>query len=141
MNDRNLVRGLFLVATSLMFGIASLRYPLGELSSAGPGLFPLMVSSLLLLIGVMTVVRSRFIERHHIAFDFRNIAVILGSLCGFAVVSEYINMIAGITAMVFLASIAGTAKYSIARNAKIAAGLVIVALAFQKLLGFNLALY
>jgi hypothetical protein len=42
--------------------------------------------------------------------------------------------------MVFCASFAGTG-YSVVRNLKIAAGLVAVALAFQKLLGFNLPLY
>jgi hypothetical protein len=141
MNDRNLVRGLFLVAISLVFGLMSLRYPIGEFSRAGPGLFPLMVSSLLLLIGVITVIRSRFVEHHHLEFNYKNIALILGSLCGFAVVSQVINMIAGITFMVFFASLAGTAKYSVLRNLKIAAGLIAVALAFQKLLGFNLPLY
>ena len=63
MNDRNLVRGLFLIAIALAFGLQSLRYPIGSFSHAGAGLFPLMVSSLLLLIGLITAVRSRFASR------------------------------------------------------------------------------
>ena len=55
--------------------------------------------------------------------------------------AEIFATIAGIVVMVFLASFAGTARYSIARNLKIALGLVLMALAFQKLLGFNLPLY
>ncbi len=141
MNDRNLVRGIFLIAIALGFGLTSLRYPTGTLSRAGPGLFPLMVSGLLLLIGLITVVRSRFVERVQLEFNMKNIAIILASLCGFAVISEYINMIAGIVFMVFCASLAGTAKYSVMRNIKVAAGLIAVALAFQYLLGFNLPLY
>ena len=141
MNDRNLVRGLFLAAISLAFGLGALRYPTGDFSRAGAGLFPLMVSCLLFLIGVFTVVRSRFVERVHLEFSMKNIAIILASLCGFAVISEHLNMIAGIVFMVFCASFAGTAKYSVMRNLKIAAGLIAVALAFQKLLGFNLPLY
>ena len=39
MNDRNLVRGLFLIAISLAFGLQSLRYPIGEFSRAGPACF------------------------------------------------------------------------------------------------------
>ena len=35
MNDRNLVRGLFLMAIALVFGLASLRYPMGGFSRAG----------------------------------------------------------------------------------------------------------
>jgi len=141
MNDRSLVRGLFLIAISLAFGLVSLRYPIGQFSRAGPGLFPLLVSSLLLLIGVITVVRSRFVERVRLEFNMKNIAIILASLCGFAVISEHVNMIAGIVFMVFCASFAGTSSYSVARNLKISAGLIAVALAFVKLLGFNLPLY
>jgi hypothetical protein len=141
MNDRNLLRGLFLVAISLAFGLQSLRYRIGAFSNAGPGLFPLMVSCLLLLIGVITILRSRFVERVHLEFNIKNIAIILASLCGFALISEHLNMIAGIAFMVFFASSAGTSSYSVMRNLKISAGLIAVALAFQKLLGFNLPLY
>lgn len=128
------------MAISLAFGLSSLRYPIGEFSRAGPGLFPLMVSCLLFLIAVATVVRSRFVERAHLEFNVRNISVILASLCGFALVSHFINMTLGIVAMVFIASIAAP-SYSWRRNLKIAAGLLAIAFAFQKLLGFNLPLY
>src|SRR5450631_3481851 len=141
MNDQNLVRGLFLIAISLAFGLGSLRYPIGHFSRAGPGLFPLLVSCLLLLIGLITVARSRFVERVPLDFKLKNIAIILASLCGFALISQYLNMIIGIAFMVFCASFAGTSSYSVTRNLKISAGLIAVALAFQKLLGFNLPLY
>ena len=140
MNDRNLVRGLFLMAISLGFGLQSLRYPIGHFSRAGPGLFPLMVSSLLLLIGLLTVIRSRFVERLPLDFNLKNIGLILLSLCGFAIVSQFVDMIAGIVFMVFCASFAGS-SYSVVRNLKICAGLIAVAFAFQKLLGLNLPLY
>jgi len=141
MNDRNLLRGLFLLAISLSFGLASLRYPIGQLNRAGPGLFPLLVSSLLFLIGLITVIQSRFVERMPLDISLKNIAIVIASLCAFALVSRHVNMIAGITVMVFVASFAGTATWSVLRNLKIAAGLIAVALAFQKLLGFNLPLY
>ena len=141
MNDRNLLRGLFLMGIAAAFGLMSMRYPMGDFNRAGPGLFPLIVSSLLFLIGVFTVVRSRYVEKVHMDFNAKNIAIILLSLCGFALTSKYINMIAGIVFMVFCASFAGTAKYSVVRNLKIAAGLIAVGLAFQKLLDFNLPLY
>ena len=141
MNDRNLVRGFFLLAISLGFGLTALRYPIGDFARAGPGLFPLMVSGLLLLIAVITVARSRFVEHVPIEFNYKNIGLILGALGGFALVSHFVNMILGIIVMVFIASFAGKAKYSVMRNLYISAGLVAVALAFQKLLGFNLPLY
>ncbi|WP_181360564.1 tripartite tricarboxylate transporter TctB family protein [Variovorax sp. WS11] len=140
MNNRNLSRGLFLIAISLAFGLQSLRYPIGDFSRAGPGLFPALVSFLLFLIGLATVIRSRFVERVHLDLNFKNIAIIIGSLCGFAVISMVVNMIAGIVFMVFFSTLAGT-SYSWWRNVKIAAGLVTMALVLQKLLGLNLPLY
>jgi len=140
MNNRNLVKGIFLIAISLAFGLQSLRYPIGQFARAGPGLFPLLVSSLLLLLGVTMVVRSFFTEKVHLDFNVKNIALIIASLCGFALISEHLNMIAGIVFMVFCASLAGT-SYSVVRNLKVAGFLIAVALVFQKLLGVQLPLY
>jgi len=140
MNDRNLYRGLFLIAIALAFGLTSLRYQIGDFSRGGPGLFPSLVSSMLGVIGVFTVIRSFFVERVPLSFNFKNIAIIIGSLCGFAVISMFVNMIVGIIFMVFFSTMAGT-SYSWWRNVKIAAGLVAMALALQFLLGLNLPLY
>lgn len=128
------------MAIALAFGLTSLTYPLGGLSRAGAGLFPAMVSGMLLVIGVATVVRSFFVERVPLEFNFRNIALILGSLCGFAVISMCVNMIAGIIFMVFCSGFAAS-TYSWVRNVKISAGLILMALALQKLLGLNMPLY
>jgi hypothetical protein len=140
MNNRNLLKGFLLIAISLAFGLGSLRYPFGAFSRAGPGLFPLLVSSLLFLLGVTAVVRSLLTERVPISFNIKNIALILASLSGFALISQHLNMIAGIFFMVFCASLAGT-SYSVVRNLKIVGGLIAVALGFQKILGLQLPLY
>jgi hypothetical protein len=140
MNNRNLVKGLFLVAISLAFGLGSFRYPMGSFARAGPGLFPLLVSSLLFLVGVAVVVRALLSERTAMTFNPRNIALVLVSLIGFALLSEYLDMIAGIVFMVFCATLAGT-SYSVVRNLKIAGVLIVVALMFQRFLGLQLPLY
>jgi len=138
--NRNLVRGVFLVAIALAFGLQSLRYPIGDFSRAGPGLFPAVVSGILLLIGAITMFRSFFVDRVELNLNFKNIAIILVSLCGLALISTYVNMIAGIVFMVFVSTLAGV-SYSWVRNVKISAGLVTMALVLQKLLGLNLPLY
>jgi hypothetical protein len=141
MIDKNLARGIFLVALSLLFGVtAALNYPVGDFARAGPGLFPILISTLLLLVGIATVVRSHFTPKAALTFNYRNIGLILGSLCAFALVSEFVNMTTGIVAMVFIATLAGS-NYSLVRNAKIAAVLVLVAFLFAKFLGMNLPLY
>jgi hypothetical protein len=138
--NRNLVRGVFLMAISLAFGLTALRYPIGDFSRAGPGLFPAVVSAMLLVIGVVTVIRSFFVERVRLNLNFKNIAIILASLCGLALISNYVNMIAGIIFMVFCSTLAGS-SYSWVRNVKICAGLITMALVLQKFLGLNLPLY
>ena len=138
--DRNLARGLFLAALSLAFGLGSLRYQIGDFAHAGAGLFPFMVSCLLFVVAVVTIIRSRFVEKVPLHFNFKNIALIMTALCGFALVSSFVNMTVGIVFMVVVASFAGSPT-SWMRKAQIAIGLVIVAFAFQKLLGLNLPLY
>jgi hypothetical protein len=125
---------------SLAFGMAALQYHIGDFSKAGPGLFPLLIGTLLFLIGVLTVVRSRFVKPEPIEHNVKNIALVLLGLCGFAVISQYLNMIAGIIFLVFVVTFAGT-TYSVARNIKIAAGLIAVAFLFRNLLGLNLPLF
>ncbi len=141
MNNRTLVRGLFLAAIALLFGLNSLRYSIGKFSRAGPGLFPLMVSALLLVIAILTIVSSRYSEPERLGFNPKNIGLLLGSLAAFALVSHFLNMSLGIITMVFIAGFAGSASYSIARNLKVSAGLIAIAFAFHKLLGLNLPLY
>ena len=140
LNNRNFVRGLCLMAIALVFGGVSFNYTLGELSRSGPGLFPLMVSSFLFIIGVLTVVRSHFVDPVPLDYSVKNIAIILLSLVGFSVLSQYVNMILGIVFLVFCSTLAGT-SYSVVRNIKISIGLVAVAFAFKQFLGLGLPLY
>ncbi|MEO3690635.1 tripartite tricarboxylate transporter TctB family protein [Roseateles paludis] len=138
--DRHLARGLVLAGIALAFGLGALRFPLGTMAHAGPGLFPLMVSVMLLLVAVVMLVRSRFTRPEPLDGGLRNVGLIMASLCAFALASHFVNMTAGIVALVFVSSFAG-GHYSTSRNLKVSAGLIVVALAFQKLLGLNLPLY
>lgn len=140
MNDRNLLRGLALMVLALGFGVPSIQYSLGSLSRAGPGMFPFIVSCMLFVIGAITVVKSRLEKPVPLNFQVRNIAIILGSLCGFALLSHFVNMMAGIVFLVFCSGLAAT-SYSWVRNVKITVVLIGIAFAFQKLLGVSLPLY
>ncbi|WP_299794270.1 tripartite tricarboxylate transporter TctB family protein [Ramlibacter sp.] len=139
MNNRNLARGLLLMAISLLFGLTALHYPIGDFSRGGPGLFPTIVSGLLFIIGLATAIRARFVDRVPLDINPRNISIVLGSLVGFAVISR-LNMMVGIIVLVFVATAAGT-SYSWVRNVKISFVLILIALAFQRFLGVNLPLY
>ena len=128
------------MAVALLFGLAAFNYKIGQLSRSGPGLFPLMVSSFLFCIGLITVIRSHFDAPVPLSYNVKNIALVLLSLCGFAMASQYINMIVGIIFMVFVSTFAGT-SYSVVRNIKISVGLIAIAFAFKNFLGLSLPLY
>lgn len=140
LNNRHFIRGVFLIVIALVFGGTALTYNVGTFSHSGAGMFPLMVSSFLLVIGIITVVRSHFIEPLPMNHSVKNISIILVSLVGFALISEHLNMILGIVFMVFVSTFAGT-SYSVVRNVKISVGLIAVAFAFKQFLGLNLPLY
>ena len=140
MINQNIGRGLLLAAVALIFLVQAPRYTIGSLSRPGPGLFPAIVASLLLIIGIAIVVRSHFIEPVPFEFRFRNIALIAAGLVGFALVSEYVNMVAGIAVMATMASLASE-DFSIPRTAVIIVVLCLVAVAMKKGLGVQLPLY
>lgn len=139
-NNRNFVRGICLVAIALFFCLGATNYHIGEIGRSGPGLFPLAVGSILLLIGVLSIIRSYFVPPVALNYNFKNIAIVLLSFIGFGVLSEYVNMILGIVFLVFCSTFAGT-SYSVMRNIKICMGLIAVAFAFKILLGLSLPLY
>lgn len=136
-SNRNFVRGLFLIVFALVFGIAAARYPLGTFARSGPGMFPLLISCCLLLVGIATVLRSRLVAPVPLDYNFKNILIIMVSLCGFVIVSHFLNMLIGIVFLVFCSTLAGT-SYSWVRNVKISLGLIAVAFAFKHLLGLSL---
>lgn len=98
---------------------------------------PLLVSGCLALIGLITVIRSRYVEPVPLSYSVKNIAIILASLCGFVLISHFLNMLLGIVFLVFCSTLAGT-SYSVVRNVKISVGLIAVAFAFKHLLGLGL---
>ena len=94
----------------------------------------------LFLIGLLQVIRSHYVEHVPLNYNVKNIALILLSLVGFALLSEHINMILGIIFLVFCSTFAGT-SFSVVRNIKISLGIIAVAFAFKQFLGLNLPLF
>ena len=140
MNNRNLLKGLFLAVIALIFGTGAFRYSIGSMERPGPGFFPFMVSMILMLLGLSMMLRAHFNKKVPMVFSVRNISIILGSLVAFAVASEYVNMMLGIIVLVFACTFAGT-NYSVKRNVAISAVLIAIAFVFQKGLGLQLPLY
>lgn len=139
MRNQKVLRGFALIAVALFFGLQAATYHLGTLAKAGAGLFPLMVSGAIGLIGLVMLVQSRFEQVVTMSFSLKNIGVILASLIGFVLISQHLTMLLAIPYLVFVASLAGT-RYSVARNLKISGVLIGIAFGFHYFLGLNLPL-
>jgi len=139
MTNQKVMRGLALIAVSLFFGLQAASYHVGSFERAGAGLFPLLVSSIVGLIGVAMLVQSRFEAAEPMSFNVRNILVIMVSLIGFVLIAQHLKMILAIVYLVFVATLAGS-EYSVLRNLKIGAVLIAIAFAFHSFLGLDLPL-
>ncbi len=137
--DRKAMRGLALIAVALFFGIQASRLQLGTLARAGAGLFPLLVSVAVGLIGLAMLIQARFEAPETMSFDFKNIALILAALIGFVPIAQHVNVVVAIVYLVFVSGLAATER-SIVRNLQIGAVLIAIAAAFRYLLGLNLPL-
>ena len=140
MKNQKVMRGSALIIVALFFGVQAATYHVGTLAHAGAGLFPLMVSGLVGLIGLVMLVQAYFEEPEAMHFNVRNVAIIMASLIGFVLIAEHLKMILAILYLVFMSSLAGT-DYSVVRNLKISAVLLAIAFAFHAFLGLNLPLY
>ncbi len=140
MPKRNIARGLFLAAVALFFGAKAARYPIGNLSHAGPGLFPLLISGLLLLVAVAMLVRSRYETSEQLYVNLKNITLIMLSLAGFVLAAQLVDAALAILVLVFVAGFAAP-SFNWKRSLQITAGLIVVALALERFLGLNLGLF
>ena len=138
--NQKVMRGLALIAVALFFGVQASRLQLGSFARAGAGLFPLLVSGAVGLIGVVMLVQARFEAAEPMRFDVRNIAIIMVSLIGFVLIAQHLGVIAAVVFLVFVSGLAA-AEYSVLRNVKISLALIGMAAGFHYLLGLNLPLF
>jgi len=59
--NKRILTGILAVVTALIFGIGSLKYPIGEVRNMGPGFFPLMLSSIMMAFGILNLVIALWI--------------------------------------------------------------------------------
>ncbi len=137
--NRKVMRGLALIAVALFFGLQASQLQLGTLARAGAGLFPMIVSVAVGLIGLAMLVQAHFEAAEQMSFDVKNIAIIMAALVGFVQIAQRLNVVAAIVYLVFVSGLAA-ADYSLARNLKIGVALIGIAAAFHYLLGLNLPL-
>jgi hypothetical protein len=132
----NRLRGFFLLAVAIAFGVQAMQLKIGTPGKAGPGLFPLIVSCALGLaaLGMLIETWSQTAEPHE--FNLKNIGLIAIAMIGFTIIAHW-SVIPAIVFLVFVSSLAGT-DFTVMRSVKISVALIAIAAAFRFGLGVNL---
>ncbi len=109
-NRRDAWTAVAVVALGLAGVVMALDYRLGELRNIGPGAFPLIVSLLIVLSGMLIAMEGLAPEREEVIDDgpppYRVLIFVTAGLLAFTVVTPMAGAVPGILACVILASLA-----------------------------------
>jgi hypothetical protein len=134
--------GLSFVALGAAFVALALQYRLGDLHRIGPGLFPTLIGSLLVGLGLIVAGRALVlvgpsIERIH----FRPLLVSLAAILLFALALQWLGVVAAIAVLVLVGAYA-SCDVRIWQVLALAAFLIVFSVAiFVWLLGLPLPLW
>ncbi len=109
-NERDFWSGLVFVLLAIAFGVGASNHPIGNAAAPGPGYFPLLLSLLLALLGLMVLFKSLVIEAEDGgaigAVAWRACAAISLALVIFAAALPRLGLIASVALLVIVASFA-----------------------------------
>ena len=134
--------GLIFVALGAVFVALALQYRLGDMHRIGPGLFPTLVGSLLVGLGLIVAGRALVLEGPSIErIHFRPLLVSLAAILLFALALQWLGVVAAISALVLVGAYASR-DVRIPQVLALAAFLIVFSVAiFVWLLGLPLPLW
>ncbi|CAN7704142.1 tripartite tricarboxylate transporter TctB family protein [Neorhizobium sp. LjRoot104] len=99
--------GVIYLALGLAGFIISRNYSFGTAGRMGPGYFPTIISSLLMLFGVITVARGVFREGTPIgAINWKGIFLVTLSVCAFGYLLERTGVVLALLALILISATA-----------------------------------
>jgi len=105
--SKNLVSGSIFLAAAMIFGIASASYGFGTPARIGPGLFPLILSAILGVFGLIILISGLQKDAPLIGrLPWRSIALIVASPLVLVGCVEYIGLIPSTALLAFVGSFA-----------------------------------
>jgi hypothetical protein len=90
---RDLLGGLMMMAIGIFAAVYAQRYDLGQLHRMGPGYFPVMLGSLLAILGFFIALPALFRQGTKIQVQWKNLLWVLASLLLFAGLLEKLGLI------------------------------------------------
>jgi|SRR5215204_637302 hypothetical protein len=119
--------GLFFIAVALGFILLARHYGTGNMHRMGPGLFPILVSTLLALLGLIIAVRSFAIDGPPVPrFHARPIIISLAAIALFGVALAHLGLMAAVAVLVLVGALASRESRPLETI-----GLVVVLIAFS----------
>jgi hypothetical protein len=137
MNQRR-IAGLIFILASCVFGIVSLtHYSTGTFNHPGPGLYPLLVSILLFVVGTLVILSGNTHQAPLNKFQFRDILIVAGAITIFAFISSHVNVLLGI--LIFVPLTAAVSNVTVKTSIKLILILLVLSVAGKELLNLNFA--
>lgn len=124
----------------LLFGLAAViigqEYPMGTAGKMGPAYFPIILASLLILVGGIGIVRSFLVDGVKIEkFYLKELAIVLSAVLLFGVLVRGAGLVPSVIVLIMLSAYASP-QFKLGQNLLLAIGLAgFSALVFVKLLG------
>ena len=110
MLNRDVFAGLIFLIIAVVFGIEGWRYGLGEGAQAGPGFFPVVLSVMTGVFGILAIIvglRKRTHEADE-PISWRGIVLICASLALFAAAARVLGLVPIVFVCTVLAALAST---------------------------------
>ncbi|EHK78003.1 Tricarboxylate transport protein TctB [Sinorhizobium meliloti CCNWSX0020] len=108
--DADRASGYAFLAVALLFGIPAFGFGLGSFTRFGAGVFPLVISSILAIVGATlvlhSVMRSGEAANKILAFDFRAMTAVVGGMLFGAFCLRRFGLVVAVPGAVILASLA-----------------------------------
>jgi len=108
-NRKDFWAGLLFAAFGLFFSGFGSRYTFGSAARMGPGYFPTVLGIILVILGAVIALTalSAKAEEHHVAkFDWRTIALVLGSVVLFGFLLNRAGLVISLATVVMVSSYA-----------------------------------
>lgn len=106
-HPKDFLTGLLFIAFGAAFILVARNYPLGSALRMGSGYFPTMLGGLLILIGLVTFIRSFFLPGEPIkGFSVKGLFIVIGSTILFGLLIRPAGLVIAIMVYVMLSSYA-----------------------------------
>ena len=141
-SEKDLGSGLLYVLLGAAGFIIARDYSFGTAGRMGPGYFPTTISSLLFLLGVLTLARSLFVSGPAIgAVNWKGLVLVNLSVCLFGAILKGAGLPAALAVLILVSAIASE-KFELGTKAIVAMfGLIVIcSLVFAKGLGVPMPL-